>query len=248
MHAPCAVFRAHVTFSTALFRPLVVCVVVLLGLCGAAAGIIRLSSTPMVDEGLRALVSGSSMSGAACAGADAPCWQGIVLGTTTRAQVQALLEAHAWVSQVFETTEALSWKWSGAQPATINAEQDGVVAFERAGAGQVARLLRVGAALPFGAAWLALGPPDDALLVRPVSFSTAYQIAGYGADYGEAPGGVQVITTLHCRGRTLSPRDLWREPFTLGFGELWYTEVINGVRFPIYSASSWWPRLRRCQL
>jgi hypothetical protein len=222
----------------------------------AVFGLMRLSAHGAAadhDAALRLLRSG----GPECAAhpAATPCAFGIVPGVTPRGEAHALLRAHPWVAVVFETREALSWKWSGQQPALIDPGFDGVVGFDHplpaagtsAAREPVAALIRFGVLAGFGDAWLAYGPPEHAQLVRPVSFSTAYQIGGYGPAFGGARSSVQTIVTLACRrsGRA-QVAGFWNAPFTLGFGDVWYTELINGAHFDVYGGA-WWERVRTCR-
>lgn len=165
---------------------------------------------------------------------DVGCWQGICIDVTRRADVLRTLEAHPWVGEIFETELHISWRWSGGQPRLIDASQDGLL---RMGGG-VVRQVRVRTHLRFGDIWMALDRPDGALLVRPVSRYSVYQIALYETE------GLQAITTISC---PIDPDHFWEAAATFGFGELWTTEAINGIRFDIYDTSSWWGNLRRCR-
>ncbi len=77
-----------------------------------------------------------------------------------------------------------------------------------------------------------------ALLVRPVSRSTAYQIAGFGRS------GVQIVSSLSCPAR---PAAYWQGAVTLHVGEPLFTEMMNGAPYPIFDAPGWWRWLHRCR-
>lgn len=174
------------------------------------------------DGGLRLFVS------------EGGCWQGICIDVSRREDVLQTLESHPWVGEIFQTQLHISWRWSGKQPSFIDASQDGLLRI----AGGLVRQVRVSTHLRFGDVWTALGQPDGAVLVRPVSRYSVYQIGLYEQE------GLQAITTLDC---PMKVRDFWQSPTTFGFGELYTTEAINSIRFDIYSASSWWGNLRRCR-
>jgi hypothetical protein len=164
---------------------------------------------------------------------DGECWQGICVGVSRRDDVLRTLEAHPWVGEIFQTDLHISWHWSGIQPRLIDDSQDGLLRVT----GGVVRQVRVRTLVPFGDIWVSLDQPDAALLVRPVSRFSVYQIAMYERE------GVQAITTISC---PTNPDAFWKATATFGFGELWTTEAINGIRFDIYDTSSWWGNLRRC--
>lgn len=165
---------------------------------------------------------------------DDGCWQGICIDVTRREDVLRILEAHPWVGEIFQTEYFISWRWSGSQPPVIDSSQDGLL---RLGGG-VVRQVRMLTHFRFGDVWMALDRPDGAVLVRPVSRYSVYQIALYEAE------GLQAITTVNC---PMDPDAFWQATTTFGFGELYTTEAINGIRFDIYGASSWWRSMRRCR-
>ena len=183
-------------------------------------GVIR--AQPYDDNGLHLLLS------------EGDCWQGICIDVTRREDVLQTLESHPWVGEIFETELHISWRWSGSQPPLIDAAQDGLLRMR----GDVVRQVRLRTHLRFGDIWTALDRPDDALLVRPVSRYSVYQIALYETE------GLQAITTISC---PINPEPFWYATTTFGFGELHTTEAINGIRFDIYDTSSWWGNLRRCR-
>jgi hypothetical protein len=162
------------------------------------------------------------------------CWQEICVDVTTRAEALRTLNTSDWVGEIFQTDLHISWRWSGAQPALIDASQDGLLRVQ----GGVVRQVRVRTHIPFGDVWMSLRQPDDALLVRPVSRFSAYQIALYEEE------GVQTISTIRC---PTSPYEFWNATTTFGFGELWLTDAINSIQFDIYGMESWWESLRRCR-
>ncbi|MDZ4766408.1 MAG: hypothetical protein SGI73_17845 [Chloroflexota bacterium] len=166
-----------------------------------------------------------------------PCWAGIRVGVTTRADAEAILGAHPWVGRVFSGATQLSWRWNGTQPALIDGARDGLIGL---GAGVVQRL-RIQTTVRYGEMWGALGAPDDALLVRPVSRYAAFQISMY--DF-ERPNALMVISSFGC---PVTPREFWTSTTTLGMGDVWTTEALNGIRFDIYEQPGWWGRLRRCR-
>lgn len=162
------------------------------------------------------------------------CWQDICIDVTSTEDALRVLQAHPWVGEVFERSPYISWSWSGSQPRLINSAEAGLLE----ATGGVVRRLRVQTIIPFGDIWIALNRPNDALLVRPVSSYSVYQIAFYENE------GFRAITTIRC---PIDPDPFWQAITTLGFGDLWTTEAINGIRFDIYHTSSWWGNLRRCR-
>ena len=174
------------------------------------------------DDDLRALIVPSG-----CL-----CWQGIEVGVTTRAEATRILEAHPWVQQVFQSSIGVSWRWNGKQPAAYNGTKDGLLQIS----GNLVSQLRIQTLIPFGDIWLTLGHPDDALLVRPLTRSGAYQIARYDT-------GAQFISTIGC---PVSPQVFWSATVTLGMGNIWTTEALNSREFDIYHSARWWRRLRAC--
>lgn len=166
--------------------------------------------------------------------AAALCWQGIHIGQTTRSEALAILRAHPWIGDIFETALTISWRWNGQQPALIDGERDGLVRIE----GGIVRQIRMQTRATFGDLWLAYGPPDSALLVRPFSLSSTYQIV----QYSEL--GFHLVFTAGCP--TL-PARLWRATTTFGMGDMWLTETLHGEPFDIYERPSWWRRLGRCR-
>lgn len=161
-----------------------------------------------------------------------PCWMGIEIGVTRLDDAHTILTTHPWVGEVSYNTVGLSWAWSGEQPAYIDAQQYGLLRIEQ----NIVRQMRVLTHIRFGDFWLSFQQPNDALLVRPGRFS-AFQIADYPAL------DAQVITSLHC---PVQPHRFWTSTSTLGFGDIWSTEAINGRDFNIYHTTGWWKRLRRC--
>jgi hypothetical protein len=162
------------------------------------------------------------------------CWQGICIGVTTRQDALRLLQASEWVGEIFQADLHISWHWSGRQSPLIDASQDGLLGVSSG----VVRQLRVRTSVPFGAVWLLLSHPDDALLVRPFSRYNFSQIAMYDQL------GMQAITTVVC---PVNPLAFWKATTTLGFGDLWQSETIDGYNFDVYDTSFWWDNLRRCR-
>lgn len=160
------------------------------------------------------------------------CWQGIIPGVTPIAEARSRLAAHPWIGERFESAQAISWRWSGQQPAAIDAAHDGIVRIE---GGRVTQI-RVQLTLTVGDVWTAAGQPTRTRLVRPVSRSTMYQIVYYDA------AGFYITNALYC---PLVPRRLWTQPVTLGLGDIWLTETLNGVELRLYEQGGWWARLDR---
>ena len=55
---------------------------------------------------------------------------------------------------------------------------------------------------------------------------------------------VQVIRNLSCPGR---PDRLWSSIVSVGRGEIWTTEAINGLDFDVYKSPGWWGPVRQCR-
>jgi hypothetical protein len=164
-----------------------------------------------------------------------PCWQGIEIGTMSRDEALSILNSHAWVKGVRANEFQISWRWSGAQPALIDPDSFGLIRLD--GAGNVGQL-RVQTRIPYGDIWLAFSSPENALLIRPVSRTTAYQISIYESR------GIQVISTLSCPAY---PADLWNSMTTIGMGDIWLTEALNGFPFDVYNEPGWWRHLHICR-
>lgn len=164
-----------------------------------------------------------------------PCWAGIRIGVTTREEAVTLLEASPWVGQVFSSEQQISWRWSGAQPALIDGERDGLIGL----GGGVVQRIRLQTRIRFGDIWTLYGAPDDTLMVRLISSrSSAFQIARYDAISAQA------ISTFRC---PVDPAAFWNATVTIGMGDIWTTEALNGVRFDIYHETGWWNPLRSCR-
>jgi hypothetical protein len=163
-----------------------------------------------------------------------PCWLGIRPGMTTAEDAAARLRAHPWMIDVIQTRDQIIWRWSGAQPAAIDATQRGLIGL----GGGLVRTLRIQTRVSFGEWWAYLGPPSRATLVRPLSRVSAFQIATYDA------GGWQVISSFAC---PVVPGAFWGSLTTLGLGDLWTTEALNGMPLTIYQQPAWWGRLRSCR-
>lgn len=173
----------------------------------------------------------TSFSDGCAVGSETPCWQGIYLEQTTREQALAILRAHPWIGQIFEANASISWRWNGQQPPIYHPDQDGILRVEGDRVIQLRVRLRIG----IGDVWLASGPPERVRLVRPVSLSGMYQIAYYDR------AGMYFTSALNC---PLPTDQFWDTDVTLGLGEIWLTETINGVELPIYQQTGWWRRLK----
>jgi hypothetical protein len=201
-------------------------------LCTLCMGAIR--ARPYHENALTTLIRDDD----ACATYPAQaCFMGILIGETRRAEVLDRLQAHPWVDEVFQTDFLITWSWSGDQPAAINAGQNGLVSFSSR-TGEIAAQMRILTHIPYGDAWLALSSPDRTLLVRPFGRYSAFQIAFFDAQ------AMQVISALGC---PVDPDEYWYSEISIGRGELWTTESINGVSFDIYDQPGWWRSLRRCR-
>jgi hypothetical protein len=174
-------------------------------------------------------VSSLLLPAAECAAA---CWQGIEIGVTTRDEAAALLAAHPWVEQVYQTSVAVTWRWNGSQPALYNGARDGLLQI----VGGVVEQIRIPTLIPFGDVWLLLDRPERAQLVRTFSRNTSYQIAHYRV-------GIQAISAIAC---PLTPEKFWTATITLGMGEIWSTEALDSENVDLYHAPAWWLRLGDC--
>jgi hypothetical protein len=196
-------------------------------LCAAAVGLVR--AQPANDADVRVLLEATS---------DCPpetaCWMGITPGVTTANEAVTRLRANPWVGEVLESEGSFAWTWSGQQPAFITADRYGLLAIR---GGRVVTM-RIQTTLPFGAVWMALQAPEESLLIRAMSRSSAYQIASWSDD------AVQVISNLSCPGR---PDRLWFSAVSVGRGEIWATEAINGYDFDVFGAPDWWTAVRLCR-
>ncbi|MCA9903244.1 MAG: hypothetical protein KC547_05250, partial [Anaerolineae bacterium] len=85
---------------------------------GLIVGILRAGAGD--DEALRAFLLPAT-------GCPAPCWQGIRPGASSADDAQALLLANPWITSVNRTLTHISWRWSGAQPAYIDANAQGIL-------------------------------------------------------------------------------------------------------------------------
>ncbi|MDX2139910.1 MAG: hypothetical protein SF123_17625 [Chloroflexota bacterium] len=179
------------------------------------------------DDDLRALL----LPPTDCA---APCWQGLRPGETSADDAEALLRAHPWVADINRTATHLSWHWNGRQPNAIDGTARGLIYLNSGRVGT----LRIALTVPFGDIWALFKSPDDALLVRPVSRSSAYQIV----DYAQA--GIQVVSSLSC---PVNPTVYWNGTTTLHLGEALLTEELNSVPYDVFQQGGWWRWLRTCR-
>lgn len=164
---------------------------------------------------------------------DTPCWQGIKTDVTTRQEATALLQASPWVAQVYQTPVAVTWRWSGQQPALIDGTKDGLLQI----AGNVVTQIRIQTLISFGDVWLLLDRPDDARLAQPLTRSSAYQIVAYETV------GVEVMSSFDC---PVAPSVFWTTTITLGMGKIWPVEALDSRAFNIYHSSAWWRHLHNC--
>ena len=195
-------------------------------LCGAAVGLVR--AQPASDEAVRLALEATPDCPAKSA-----CWMGITPGVTTARDAAEQLRAHPWVAEVLESAGGTAWTWSGEQPAFIMPDRYGLLAIQ---GGRVITM-RIQTTLTFGAIWEARHAPADSLLIRAMNRSSAYQIATWNDP------AVQVISNLSCPGR---PDVLWRSDVSIGRGDIWTTEAINGFDFDVYGAPGWWEAVRQC--
>lgn len=202
-----------------------------IGLLGLTISIGAVAAAGLVHAAPPASTQGA-LFGDACppAASPDPCWIGVIPGQTDRQEARDLLENHVWIGQVFETAQSLSWHWSGAQPPQFDGRYDGLLRIE----GDRVTQIRLPLNLTMGQLWSDLGLPTRARLVRPVSLSAMYQITYYDA------AGVYFTNTLSC---PVARDSFWAEPVTMGMGDIWLTETINGAELPIYSQPGWWNRL-----
>lgn len=197
-------------------------------MCLVLVGLIGLArAQPNNEAALRALFTPP-------AGCPAPCWEGIRIGVATKAEALTILDAHPWIGQIFESDTQISWRWSGQQPALLDGQRDGLIGLR----GGVVRLIRLQTRVRFGEFWTLLDQPDEALLVRPLTRFSAFQIAQYN------DAAIQVISAVNCPG---APLEFWSSTATLGMGEVWTSEAINGTDFNVYAREGWWRAVRRCR-
>jgi hypothetical protein len=101
---------------------------------------------PYDDPDLRQLVS--------LEGCDPMCFMGIRPGLTTAQEAEALLKVHPWVDAVtYVGTTAITWRWSGHQPAWIDTTTGGVLLIFN---NQVLTI-QLNSLIPFGRILLGLG-------------------------------------------------------------------------------------------
>lgn len=189
------------------------------------AGILRAGAAD--DDGLRSFLLPPDE----CA---APCWQGIRPGVTSADEAEALLIANPWVTAVNRTSTHISWHWSGAQPVYIDADAQGILYLGNERVSTMSVSLNVS----YGEVWSLLGAPDSAVMVRPASRSTAYQIVDYSAQ------GVAIVSSLSCPMR---PAAFWTSATALRLGANTFSEAMNGVPYDIFEQPGWWRWLATCR-
>lgn len=163
-----------------------------------------------------------------------PCWQGIRPQVTTADEAEARLRAHPWVSDLIRGDGTLSWRWNGQQPGYIDAALRGIVYLRS----ERVETVRIPLRVTFGDIWALLGAPAEALLVRPVSRSTAYQIATYPEV------GVGVISSLSC---PMGPSVFWSSQTTLHLGSLTFSDLMNSSSYDVFTTPNWWRWLHTCR-
>ncbi len=179
------------------------------------------------DEALRTFL----LPAATC---PAPSWQGIRPGASHADEAQALLIANPWITSVNRTPTHISWRWSGAQPAYIDADAQGILYL----ANERVATIVVGLTAQYGDIWALFGAPPSAIMVRPASRSTAYQIVNYPAL------GVELVSSLSCPVR---PDIFWAGETALRLGTHTFSEAMNGVPYAIFDEPGWWRWLHTCQ-
>ena len=134
------------------------------------------------------------------------CFMGIYPGLTTIEQAVALLRAHPWVGAVdAHLAYQVSWTWSGAQPAFIDASVPGTI-MERTYA--YVTLIRFNTLYNYGDVWLQLGAPEEGYALR--------QPGGmlHGIYYPRHA--LLAINLLPCPARIV---DFWRTPVAIQLGD-----------------------------
>jgi hypothetical protein len=93
-----------------------------------------------------------------------PCVMGIALYDADRDRVQAVLRSHPWVTKVEMHPAAdgrilaVTWQWSGRQPAFIDADRAGVISFNYGN--PHINSITVHLALEMGEVWRTIGAPE----------------------------------------------------------------------------------------
>jgi len=189
------------------------------------AGILRARATD--DEALRGFLLPTE-------DCPAPCWHGIRPGVSSADEAEMLLKNDPWVTSVNRTSTHISWRWNGSQPAYIDANAQGILYL---GSERVATM-SISLSISYGEVWSLLGAPHSAILVRPASRSTAYQIANYSTL------GVEIVSSLSCPVR---PTAFWTGETALRLGATTFSEAMNGVPYDIFEEPGWWRWLSTCQ-
>jgi hypothetical protein len=148
-----------------------------------------------------------------------PCWQGIRPGRTLTQEALALLKAHPWIDRVeLVTNDMYEIRWSGRQPAMIDADYHGVLVTR----GDFVTQVRVPVRASFGDVWLRFDQPQyggmSRMFSRPIAYLTHYADAGF-----------TVRTPVHC---PLRIQTFWQEQAYVIYG------AVN-VLFDDYELNDW---------
>jgi hypothetical protein len=128
-------------------------------------------------------------------GCPAPCFMGIRPGFTSAEEAVRLLKMHTWVSQVRQPyASILTWTWSGAQPALVDASRPGRLMltpdFQK-----VSQIL-ITTSVDFGRFWLDGGAPPD-YWVSPMSSDGGYTV-GTWYNIGYQDRGLVLRSRILC--------------------------------------------------
>lgn len=197
----------------------------MVGVFTLALGVVRAGITP--DSSLRAALEASE-------NCPAPCWLGIRPDITSAREAEILLRAHPWIVDLSASPAIIAWHWSASAPAYIDTARQGLLYV----ANQQVKTVRVPLRVPFGDVWAIFGVPSRTLLVRPVSRTTAYQIASYEEL------GVGVISSLSCPA---GPTVFWTSLTTLHLGDLTHSDLMNSSPYEIFGQPGWWRWLHSCR-
>lgn len=176
-----------------------------------------------------------------CQGTLSPCWQGIRVGDSTRAEVLAVLRNLRWVDQetIEENLYGVSWRWLSGTARFLTLQEFNRIEFDR-DEGSVYYILLYGLQIYLGDLWAVGGMISSAnLYVQHYSSMMTPPPPGFGIA-GYAPTiSANVFALVRC---PLYPAHLWNTVIT----RLTYSSTAYGSSAP-FLPGELYGQIHECQ-